>query len=258
MQKSGNNTTLEIDIAIDHNRRVEDWVLPEDLTTVPSRRDFQGNLVPNTPVILDIFQREIAQFHFRDCELLPPGMKFVFLERWFQEYPWLYPFFKRSVKTSILPKRLHDSEVGTILAIVYIDGINSQRLVTFLHVNLNADRTGNWRPPDMFTHGNRLYCDPDTAYNVDCYFANSGTPHECDQRKGYNTILRKLVISAGNYIGLGRVISAPFEGAYSNAILDKLGFLSDGKVRYLPLTVMEPPSQKEPPAPEDALYTSAE
>ena len=235
---------------LDYNRDSENWNIPEDMTVGPFKRDLDGNLVSSTPFILDMFQRELAKYHFRDSELLPPNMKFVFLERWLHSNPWLYQSFKKSVKTSVLPKKLYKNEVGTILAIVHMDGTNQQRLVSFLHVNLNADRSENWRPPDFFTYKNRLYADPETAYNIDCYIANSATPHECDQRKGFNTILRKMVISAASYIGLGRVISSPFSGAYSNGILDKLGFLTDrrsdkeqGNLRYLPLKVVDPYSE---------------
>ncbi len=213
------------------------------MTHAPFKRDLAGNLVPSTPLILDTLQRELADHHFRDSELLPPHMKFVFLERWLQSQPWLYQSFKESVKTSVLPKKLHEDEVGTILAIIYMDGINPQRLVTFLHVNLNADRSGNWSQPDFFTYENHLYCDADTSYNIDCYLSNSGTLHECDQHKGYNTILRKMLISAGSYIGLGRLISAPLEGDDSIGILDKLGFQTEGKIRYLALKVVDPYSK---------------
>jgi hypothetical protein len=111
-----------------------------------------------------------------------------------------------------------DGEVGTIVAIVSSD----QRLVSFLHVNILSSNGCGWGNP--FGDG-----------KLDCYLANSATLHECDQRKGYNTILRNFVIDAARHVGLERVVSAPLEGANSSGILDKLGFLSDGKVRYLDL-----------------------
>lgn len=145
---------------------------------------------------------------------LPGDLHLVLLEDWFEHHPNLYKKFRRSVKTSVLPKKIADGEVGTILAIVSTD----QRLVSFLHVDILA------------SNGCSNLLD-----RLDCYLANSATPHECDQRKGYNTILRNFVIDAARHVGLGRVVSAPLEGANSSGILDKLGFQSDGKLRYLVL-----------------------
>ena len=141
-------------------------------------------------------------------------MKLVFLEDWFVENPNDYKKFKRSVKTSILPKKMGNNEVGTIISIISTEG----RLVSFLHVNILAQ--------NGCENSECLY---------DCYLANSATPHEYDQRKGYNTILRNMVIDSARHASLRRVISAPLEGANSSGILEKLGFIEDGKIRYFEL-----------------------
>lgn len=169
------------------------------------------------PAILTFFKNKLTYdfTNYHDMSL-PSDMSLVLLEDWFENHQNLYKNFRRSVKTSVLPKKMVDGEVGTILAIVSTEG----RLVSFLHVNIHS--SNGW--------GNPL-----GMGQLDCYLANSATPHECDQRKGYNTILRNFVIDAARHVGLTRAISAPLEGAYSSGILDKLGFLSDGKVRYLDL-----------------------
>ena len=166
------------------------------------------------PAILTSFKRKLLE-DFTN-QLLPSDLHLVLLEDWFEHQPNLYKKFRRSVKTSVLPKKMADGEVGTIVTIVSAD----QRLVSFLHVNILS--SNGWSNP--FGEG-----------KLDCYLANSATPHECDQRKGYNTILRNFVIDAARHVGLERVVSAPLEGANSSGILDKLGFRSDGKVRYLDL-----------------------
>lgn len=164
--------------------------------------------------ILTSFKRKLVD-NFTN-HLLPSDLHLVLLDDWFEHQPNLYKKFRRSVKTSVLPKKMADGEVGTIVAIVSAH----QRLVSFLHVDILA--SNGW--------GNPL-----GEGRLDCYLANSATPHECDQRKGYNTILRNFVIDAARHVGLGRVVSAPLEGANSSGILDKLGFQSDGKIRYLDL-----------------------
>ena len=166
-----------------------------------------------SPAILASFKSKVLDdFANYSDQRLHGDMRLVVLEDWLEDHPNLYKKFRRSVKTSVLPKKMADGEVGTIVAIVSTE----ERLVSFLHVDiLSSNGLGEGQ--------------------LDCYLANSATPHECDQRKGYNTILRNFVIDAARHVGLRRVVSAPLEGANSSGILDKLGFQSDGKVRYLDL-----------------------